>query len=277
MIRPHLRRATGKALIVLSASLLLVSLALVGGFRRSLAGARHVVISNSSARRLSGLPPTIVWAWERPVDLRFLPAGRVGVSFLAETLTLSSGTLRVRPRLNALQVPKGTPLVACARIEVDSGHPPALSPDQAVAVSAAIASLANLPGIVAIQVDFDAAVSERTFYASMLRDLRRRLPPAMALSITALASWCMDDPWIAGLPVDEAVPMLFRMGPDVEDVHVLLGQGRDFGLAVCRESVGISTDEPIRDLPAGRRRYVFRPEGWSPSALDALLAAERLR
>jgi hypothetical protein len=31
---------------------------------------------------------------------------------------------------------------------------------------------------------------------------------------TALASWCEADGWISGLPVAEAVPMLFRMGPD---------------------------------------------------------------
>jgi hypothetical protein len=87
----------------------------------------------------------------------------------------------------------------------------------------------------------------------------------------------MDDPWIAALPADEAVPMLFRMGPDAEDVRLLLEQHRDFSLAVCKESVGISTDEPIRDLPSGRRRYVFRPDGWSPGAVGALVAEENQR
>jgi hypothetical protein len=199
-------------------------------------------------------------------------ANRIGVSFLAETLTLEAGDVGVRPRLNSLRISPETPLVACARIEVDLRRPPSLSSAQAAAASAAIASLAVRRGTSAVQVDFDATVSERRFYADVLRDLRRRLPPDMPLSITALASWCMDDPWIAGLPVDEAVPMLFRMGPDAEDVRVLLAQGRDFTLAMCRESIGISTDEPIRDLPAGRRRYVFRPQGWSQSAVGALVA-----
>jgi len=277
MIRPHSRPATGKAVIALGAGLLLISLAFVGGFRHSLARAGRVPVPPSSANRLSALPRTIVWAWERPEDLRFLPAGRVGVSFLAETVTLSGGTVNVRPRLNSLRVAPGTPLVACARIEVDSGHPPALSSDQMAVASAAIASMTNLAGIAAVQVDFDATVFERAFYAGLLRDLRRRLPSGMPLSMTALASWCMDDRWIAGLPVDEAVPMLFQMGPDAADVRVLLAQGRDFSLPVCRESVGISTDEPIRNLPPGRRRYVFSPKGWSPSALNALLAKERPR
>lgn len=277
MIRPHSPPAAGKTIIALGASLLLISLALVAGFRHPLARARLMRVSASSGNRLASLPPTIVWAWERPEDLRFLPAGRVGVSFLAGTVTLSGDTVRLQPRRNALQVRKGTPLIACARIEIDSAHPAALSSDQAAAASAAILSLANLDGFAAVQVDFDAAVSERSFYGSLLRDLRRRLPPAMPLSITALASWCMDDSWIAGLPVDEAVPMLFRMGPDAEDVRLLLAQGGDFSLPVCRESVGLSTDEPIRDLPPGRRRYMFRPEGWSPSALPALASEEQRR
>ena len=230
---------------------------------------------SASENRLASLPHIVLWAWERPEDLRSLPAGRVGVSFLAGTLTLSAGTVRVRPRLNDLRVAPGTPLVACARIEVDSRQPPALSSGQAAAASAAIASLAGLRGIAAVQVDFDATVSERTFYADLLRDLRRGLPPAMPISITALASWCMDDPWIAGLPVDEAVPMLFRMGPAAADVRVLLAQGRDFSLPVCRESIGISTDEKVADLPAGRRRYIFNPEGWSPGAVRALIAEEK--
>jgi hypothetical protein len=277
MIRPHPLRAAGKAVIALGASLLLISLAFIGGFRHSLARAGRAPVSTPSRGRLASLPQTIVWAWERPEDLRFLPGRRVGVSFLAETLTLSVDAVKVRPRLNTLRVASGMPLIACARIEVDPVHPPALSSGQTAAASAAIASLANLAGIAAVQLDFDASVSERTFYGGLLRDLRRRLPSAMPLSMTALASWCMDDPWIAGLPVDEAVPMLFRMGPDAADVRVLLSQGRDFSLPVCRESVGISTDEPIRNLPAGRRRYIFSPEGWSPSALNTLAAQERPR
>lgn len=62
------------------------------------------------------------------------------------------------------------------------------------------------PGAVALQVDFDARASQHTFYARLLRDLRRQMPPSLPLSITALASWCSYDDWIRGLPVDEAVP-----------------------------------------------------------------------
>jgi hypothetical protein len=272
MIALRSRRAAVQGILPLTGIVVLVCL-----LPASLALHKRSSTAPSSESRLASLPHTILWAWERPEDLRFLPLGRVGVSFLAATVTLSADTVTVQPRRNDLQTAPGTPLVACVRIEVDLQRPPLLSPEQAAAASAAVAGSADLAGVSVVQVDFDATVSERTFYAGLLRDLRRRLPAGMPLSVTALASWCMDDPWIAGLPVDEAVPMLFRMGPDTANVRALLAQGRDFSLPVCRESIGISTDERLADLPARRRRYIFNPEGWSASALDSLVAEKRPR
>ena len=214
----------------------------------------------------------MLWAWERPEDLRFLQGTGAGVSFLAETVILGGGEVTVRPRLQTLKTAPGTPLMGCARIETDRSQPPALSETQSATVSSAISRLGSLANISAVQVDFDATASERPFYARVLRDLRHDLPPSMPLSITALTSWCTGDPWIAGLPIDEAVPMLFRMGPDARNIRLRLEEGRDFTPDVCRESVGISTDEKIRNLPAGRRVYVFSPEGWSPQGLRAALA-----
>lgn len=268
---PQRSRPAAARLVLLLSALLLMIFALLPGLRGRLGRLRGDPRAGSSAHRLASLPQIMIWAWERPEDLRSLPAGRVGVSFLAATVTLSADQVSVQPRRNDLRVASGTTLVACVRIEVDAQHPPALSSGQMAAASAAIAAATSIAGVSALQVDFDATTSERAFYARLLRDLRRGLPPAMPLSITALASWCMDDPWVAGLPVDEAVPMLFRMGPDAADVRVLLAQGRDFSLPVCRESIGISTDERLINLPAGRRRYVFSPEGWSESAIHALL------
>jgi hypothetical protein len=227
---------------------------------------------HDASAHLSLLPSMILWAWDRPEDLRFLVPKQVGVSFLAQTLTLAGGAVHVKPRLHPLKVMPGTPLVACTRIEVDGKNPPTLTSDQVVAVASALARLGTLRGVIAIQVDFDATKSQRAFYAELLRELRRRLPPAMPLSITALASWCAGDPWLAGLPMDEAVPMIFRMGPDAPEVRLLLTKGGDFTPSVCRESIGISTDEAIPSLPSLRRRYIFHPGGWSQAALRALMA-----
>lgn len=125
----------------------------------------------------------------------------------------------------------------------------------------------------AVQIDFDAKVSERGFYRDLLKELRTRLPESMPLSITALASFCIGDGWIKDLPVDEAVPMLFRMGKDAAEVRRFLAQSRDFPIALCQSSLGMATDEPITlSAVKSKRVYVFKGRGdaWDKEWLDAL-------
>jgi hypothetical protein len=200
------------------------------------------------------------------------------VAVLAGTVTLRGAEAIVQPRRQPLQVAEGTWLMAVTRVEAETDITLSLSAEQRRATAAAIAGSATLRGVQAVQVDFDATVSQRQFYRSLLEDLRSRLPEAMPLSITALASWCMGDPWIAGLPVDEAVPMLFQMGTDGPDVFRLLERNRDFHLPVCQLSIGVSTDEPLPGRPAGRRTYIFHPRSWDLMAAHAAIAeAERWR
>jgi hypothetical protein len=78
-----------------------------------------------------------------------------------------------------------------------------------------------------------------------------------AISITALASWCAGDNWLHGLPIDEAVPMLFRMGPTNEPFR-RMAVSRD-SASPCRGAIGTSLDEPIDLQSEGRRVYVFKP------------------
>ena len=60
----------------------------------------------------------MLWAWERPEDLRFIDTDRVGVAFLAATAILRGDTVVPRPRMQPLQVPPGTTLKAVVRVEV---------------------------------------------------------------------------------------------------------------------------------------------------------------
>jgi hypothetical protein len=119
-----------------------------------------------------------------------------------------------------------------------------------------------------VQVDFDARVSERAFYRGLLERLHEELSRDVRLSITALASWCLDDPWIRDLPVDEAVPMLFRMGPDRDAVLDYLASGGDFKVDLCRHSAGLSLDEPVYRVPRGRTLYFFSPGRWTPQLIE---------
>ena len=247
------------------------------------------------------VPRIVLWAWERPEDLRFLDAQKIGVAFLAGTIELRSvprtdnavgNGVALRPRRQPLRVSQGTPLMAVVRIEssndlwhrpVTNGSrahsaAPLYSDGQRERIVSIAAEAAQLPGVKALQIDFDATQSERAFYAAVLEDLRARLPGGIPLSITALASWCMGDPWLASLPpgtIDEAVPMLFRMGPDAQSVISYMKSGKEFPPPVCRRSLGLSTDEAfsqslldgtIQPHGSGRdakRIYVFTNHAWT--------------
>jgi hypothetical protein len=190
------------------------------------------------------------------------------VSYLVKTIRLKGDSVEAELNLNGLRVPAGTKLMACARIETDRAHPPSLSARQARDAASQLASLAAFPDATALQVDFDATRSQRDFFRDLLLELRRRLPPEFPLSITALASWCEGDDWMARLPVDEAVPMLFRMGPDRDSILLRLEAGDDFEEPLCRQSAGISTDEPVPRVPASRRLYIFSPRPWTKTTFD---------
>ncbi len=223
--------------------------------------------------RMSEFPEIILWAWERPEDLRFINTDEVGVAFLARTIYLRNDKVTVRPRLQPLSILPETKLIAVTRIESNSSA--LLSPAERAQAVTAIAELARNERVRAIQIDFDARSSERLFYRDLLTDLRRELPPRVKLSITALASWCMGDNWLTGLPIDEAVPMLFRMGVDRPNITARLEAGTDFSAPVARHSLGLSTDEPLTALPAGRRVYVFNPRSWSEQSAQKIVEEVR--
>lgn len=217
------------------------------------------------------VPDVMLWAWEHPQDLSFIDPSRVGVAFLARTITVSNEGVDVRPRLQPLRLPPGTSVIAVARLETRDDPAPArldaLRPD----VVEAIAELKDLPGLAGIQVDFDAARSQRPFYRVLLANLRHALPNSLALSMTALASWCVGDRWLDGLDVDETVPMVFRMGAAARYVRRALARA-DFPCAECRRSVGIADDEPAPPRLRGRRVYVFHAGAWTPAAARAAMA-----
>src|SRR5688572_18965491 len=163
-------------------------------------------LGSHRATPVETLPPVILWAWERPEDLTFVDPEKTAVAFLAKTITLRGDRVAVKPRLQPLKLAPGTKLVAVVRIESDLTNEPTLS---ALQLQHTANAITDLSGISVVQIDFDATVSERNFYRDLLQNLRRQLPPAIGLSMTALASWCAGDDWLRDLPVDEAVPMLF--------------------------------------------------------------------
>lgn len=259
------------------------------------------------SRRLPQCPPVYLWAWERPEDLRFLAGKSIGVAFLAKTLFLRSRVeaigsdaangIEVQPRMQPLRVAAATPLMAVVRIETPQGAVAAsfqesssrakvFSEKQVARAAEEIADAARLPGVNAVQIDFDATAAEHAFYRTLLTETRKRMPANMPLSITALASWCIGDRWLGPLPpgtIDEAVPMLFRMGPGTAEVVNLVRSNREFSVSVCKNSIGLSTDEAFsrailsgelpltRDWRASKRIYLFSSQAWDAAGTAAWL------
>ena len=231
-----------------------------------------------SRQRLAILPPVILWAWERPEYLGTLDIEKFGVAFLAQTLTLSEDDVRIEPRRQPLNVRPGTKLIAVTRIQArkKAGGQIALSDAQRDKLVTLIMRTLELPGVVAIQIDYDVVVSEREFYRKLLIDLRKKLPEHVPLSMTALASFCLGDRWLEGLPVDEAIPMIFRMGPDDRAIKQQFENGGDVREPLCRASYGISLDEPFKmQFDSSRRLYVFNDHAWNDADLAAVANLNR--
>jgi len=207
-----------------------------------------------------------LWAWQRPEDLRFV-SDSVGVAYLAGSIYLEAHPV-LRPRLQPLRVGEHTPVTAVVRLEVDGQTPASFSSEYRKRVADLVLQAAAAPRVSALQIDFDATVSQRDFYRDLLHQLRQRLPASMPLSITALGSWCGGDDWIAGLPIDDAIPMMFRMGADGGTIRRSLADGEDFREPLCGNTVGVSIDEPWPEALLGRRVYVFSNRAWDRKSFE---------
>jgi hypothetical protein len=220
--------------------------------------------------RLAALPRVTLWAWERREDLHALDTRRFAVAYLDRTLTIGL-IVQSQPRRDTIVFPASAVRIPVVRIE--AGRNAVLNDVNRDGAIEAIVVSAHEPGIAALQIDFDATRSQRQFYTDLLADLRRRMPPRLPLSITALASWCSWDRWIGNLPIDEAVPMMFRMEPDHRRAPPNVD---DFQIRepLCWSSAGVSTTEPWPSNLAGKRIYIFPGRGWqfdSPADVERRL------
>ena len=210
----------------------------------------------------NNFPQTILWAWERPEDLEFLDPQQFAVAFLAQTLILKGDEVIFKPRHQPLKVGPEMRLIAVTRIETEKTT--ALSATQREKLVDLVLKTLELKNVSALQIDFDATTSQRKFYRALLHELRQRLPDNIPLSMTALASFCVGDRWLQDLPVDEAIPMIYRMGKDDPAIKSFLESRNDFKEPICRRSYGVAVDEPVAmtfDRP--RRQYIFNVRAWT--------------
>lgn len=204
-------------------------------------------------------PQLILWAWERPEDLRFAKGTEIALQ--TGFIELSGAGLRTRGRrfpLKATQPPE----TVVVHVQIDHAKPLVWAPSLRERVATAVHHYATEVPAARVQLDFEVRESERQVLLDVLRDLRRALPAKTRLSMTALASWCMTENWLEDAPVDEIVPMLFRMQTGGDSIIKTLAMGGDFRHPRCRDALAISTDSPILRAPPGRRVYLFNPRSW---------------
>lgn len=208
-------------------------------------------------------PAVMLWAWERPEDLRFLPP-TVGVASLDATVDITPGGPRVASRRQPLLLPDGRDRVAVVRVQSRPRGLP-LTDAARAEVLRVVARAASRPGVRGVQIDYDAPVSQRSAYRALLAELRGLLGVGMWLSMTALASWCVGDRWLdeETLPVDEVVPMLFTMGRGGERLRAVVQAAGRFESPRCRGSLGLAVGEPAVTLRGVVRTWVFNPRAWT--------------
>lgn len=191
-----------------------------------------------------------------------------------------------RPRLQPLIVNKGIDIIPVVRIECRSNLDDETNASHIISkIVSQIRLLARPPNVHMIQVDFDARRDERAFYRKLLNELRARLPESTGISMTAIASWCLGDYWLDGLPVDEVVPMFFTMGEGAREIEMVL----EHGLALrcpsgAKLSPGFSTGEPCKAAAQARRQlsrqygtfatYIFNPRPWKSSSVQKAILQE---
>jgi hypothetical protein len=203
----------------------------------------------------------ILWAWERPEDLRFAdPPTEVAVQ--TGFVEIVGDGIQARGRRFPLKV-DNVPATALVHVQIDRARPLNWSPSLRAQVSAAILHFAAAIPARRVQIDFEARESEHPVLLEVLQAVRQGLPRGTLLSMTALASWCDTEDWLAQAPVDEIVPMLFRMQQGGEALRSRLAAGGDFRNPRCRAALAIATDSPITRAPPGRRVYLFNPRSWT--------------
>ena len=213
-------------------------------------------------------PMVWLWSWEHFDDFRFLEGQKAGVAYLAATVRLDSAGATWQGRSQNMRLVLGLPLMPVVRLQGAA----ALGDSARHELVTRLVAVARGQGDAGLQIDWDAPRSLRPTYTALLQELRVALPDTLPLSVTALASWCTGDCWLEDAPVDEVVPMVFRMGADDARVRADLARRGEFACRACRQAVGLSVDEADWPSLRARRVYLFSPRPWTGASYERALA-----
>jgi hypothetical protein len=204
----------------------------------------------------------VVWAWERPEDLRFLPPD-TEIAVQSAFIEIRGADLFVRGRAFPLLARPEQVTTAVAHVQIRRHQAPVWSDALRDRLADAVVRLTAPLHTQRVQIDFEVRASQRRMLLDLVRAVRARLPAGATLSMTALASWCDTEDWLGAAEADEIVPMLFRMGPGGEGLVQALTNGADFDQPLCHTALGVGADLPPGRAPSGRRVYLFNRRSWT--------------
>lgn len=243
------------------------------------ASAAWLSFEAGSARNLQPTKQITLWAWERKENLSYIDPKTTRVAYFAGKLYIKNECVRFRPRTHALLLPPNTNVTPTYRIETIRGQSATPAACSAAVVADAIAEdversarrIGTRGPVNEVQIDFDAAEDEREYYKSILRDLRSKLPDRTKISITALASWLLDDKWLDDGTPDKAVAMLFSMGRSKSDILAHLSAKQLDSGGKLDIAVGISANEretnralaKLGVLQKAHSIYIFNSNPWT--------------
>lgn len=257
------------ALVVIGAAVLAAGLS-AHAFRARSQDDAHRPASPSQAT--ASLARGVAWIWPDSNGPRAAHGSGAApyreAAVLVESLVLRGAGVEHGGRRQPLALAGGARLIPVVHVEADADVPSAFTPAQRNAVIAAVLRQAGTAAAGAgwLQLDFEAPARTRDAYRELVAGVRAALPPDVRLSVTALAHWCTQGDWLDRLPVDEVVPMLYRLGPHADDWRRRFARG-DAALARrCRgPALGFATHDPPPPalLARAARPYWFDETAWS--------------
>ena len=219
--------------------------------------------------------PVILWVWERPENLYFLKDKNVTFAYLSGTVTKTNDGLVYYPRRQPLRIPDNNKTISVVRIEDKSDKYGFNDEDQKEMSDFIVESCQEKKSNISCQIDFDATKSQIDFYKKLVVEVREKLSKDINLSLTSLVSWCtISSPWFEELPIDEIVPMFFRLGKD-DNLYWRKIKNGDLKLhPICQKAVGVATDEflPNKIYLENKPIYIFNNKYWIQSDWDIIKA-----
>ena len=210
----------------------------------------------AAAPQDASLPGEVWWYWDRPAAQLPAPPAGVGAAVVVTHVLLSGAGFARQPRRSALRLPDGVATMPVIHVEVDPARPFAGNAAQTDALRDAVVDVARRGSPSTwVQLDFEARQSQRDFWRAAVQAIKDALPAGVRLSVTALASWCYGDRWLGDVPVDEVVPMYFRLGRARPDY--VLRSAAGVAEPRCAQAYGVADDEPPWPVVITGRRYVF--------------------